>query len=99
MVHASFPLNLVERHNERTSVEKACRLPGSWVGTGDLQLGGQIAECRYSYSGEAEDQVTKLIRLYQRGLEYISAHGNNQAVLEALEREHEAKKQPLSRTG
>ncbi len=91
MVHASFPLNLVERHNERTSVEKACRLPGSWVGTGDLQLGGQIAECRYSYSGEAEDQVTKLIRLYQRGLEYISAHGNNQAVLEALEKAREQK--------
>ncbi len=71
MSRKCLPLTLVEHHDERTNVDRARRIPGTLLGTGEILLKSTPAECHIKNEKSNPQTTNQMVEFLNSGLEYL----------------------------
>ncbi|HXK95842.1 MAG TPA: hypothetical protein PKV38_19400, partial [bacterium] len=80
MTQHGLPVSLVEKHNERTNVQKARRIPGEWLGSGSIQLKPSLGASRVEPGEQDQPIVETAAAWLSEGLRYLAAYAGLPAV-------------------
>ncbi|MDX9754102.1 MAG: hypothetical protein RBU29_09085, partial [bacterium] len=75
-----LPITLVEKHNEKTNVQKARRIPGTILSTGTFLLGPTLRECALGKRGEEDRALAPTLDCLIQGLRYLETYQDTPAV-------------------
>ncbi|HQH70883.1 MAG TPA: hypothetical protein PK360_02270, partial [bacterium] len=85
MTQHGLPVSLVEKHNERTHVQKARRIPGAWLGSGLIQLKPSLGGSRVEPGEAGQPLFESAAAWLNEGFRYLDAYSSHPAVSYAYE--------------
>ncbi len=79
-----FPVSIVEFHNEKTSVQKAKRTPGTLKSKGEFEWGKNPAECKIKTGSKSGKDEGCAASVFNEGLQYLAEFQSANAVADVL---------------
>ncbi|MFB3786846.1 MAG: hypothetical protein ACE15F_10815 [bacterium] len=80
MTQHGLPVSLVEKHNERTNVQKARRIPGEWLESGSIQLKPTLGASRVEPGEQDRPTAEAAAAWLNEGFRYLEAYSSHPAV-------------------